>query len=111
RIRVAAALALGKSKSPGARPALEKALGDAHPAVRSAAAAALGTLGDARAIPALKTALGTESDAGVKAEMERVVQSLGTAPARPRRCGPRRRPSPSTWGRWASWRTSRGWPP
>ncbi len=79
RVRVAAALALGKSKSPGARPALEKALGDAHPAVRSAAAAALGMLGDARALPALKSALGTEADAGVKSAIERTINRLSTA--------------------------------
>ena len=37
RLRVAAALSLGKSKSPGARTALEKALTDPNPAVRAAA--------------------------------------------------------------------------
>ena len=46
RLRVAAALSLGKSKSAGARPALEKALGDPNPAVRAAAAAGLGASGD-----------------------------------------------------------------
>jgi hypothetical protein len=76
RLRVASALALGKSKSPGARPALEKALGDAHPAVRSAAAAALGALGDARALPALKTALDKEETADVKGEIGRTIKRL-----------------------------------
>jgi hypothetical protein len=84
RVRVAAALALGKSKSPGARPALEKALGDAHPAVRSAAAAALGSLGDPRSIPPLKTAFAAEAVADVKAEMDRTIRRLTTAsPAAP----------------------------
>src|SRR5262245_13790554 len=69
RLRVAAALALGKSTSPGARAALEKALGDAHPAVRAAAAAALGALGDGRSIPALKAALAGEAAANVKAQI------------------------------------------
>lgn len=76
RVRVSAALALGKSKSPGARPALEKALSDAHPAVRSAAAAALGQLGDSAAVPALKAASARESNAGVKSEIESVIARL-----------------------------------
>ena len=76
RVRVAAALALGRSKSPGARPALEKALGDSHPAVRSAAAAALGALGDAGAVGALRAAAGRESEAGVKSQMEQVAKRL-----------------------------------
>lgn len=81
RLRVAAALALGKSRSPGARPALEKALGDPHPAVRSAAAAGLGALGDANSLPALRTAAGREADVGVKTEMEQTIKRLsGRAP-------------------------------
>ncbi|APR78017.1 Hypothetical protein A7982_03364 [Minicystis rosea] len=76
RVRVAAALALGKSKNHGARPALEKALGDSHPAVRSAAAAALGALGDSGAAAALRAAAGRESDAGVKNQMEQVAKRL-----------------------------------
>jgi hypothetical protein len=90
RVRVAAALVLGKSSSAGARPALEKALADPHPAVRAAAAAALGALGDARALAALRAALTTESVADVKAELDRTVRRLaanapaGTAPAAPK---------------------------
>ncbi len=81
RLRVAAALALGKSTSPGARPALEKALSDPHPAVRAAAAAALGSLGNAAALPALNAALGRESDADVKAALQRTIGRLSAAPA------------------------------
>jgi hypothetical protein len=81
RVRVAAALSLGKSKSPGARAALEKALGDAHPAVRSAAAAALGALGDGRALPALRAAMASEGIADVKAEMDRSAKRLASTPA------------------------------
>jgi HEAT repeat protein len=81
RVRVAAALALGKSKSPGARPALEKALGDAHPAVRSSAAAALGSLGDARALPALKSALDKEETPDVRAAIDRTMKRLSTGGA------------------------------
>src|SRR4051794_33153923 len=46
RLRVSAALSLGKTRSKAAVPALTNALDDAHPAVRAAAAAALGVLGD-----------------------------------------------------------------
>src|SRR5262249_327897 len=67
RLRVAAALALGKSKEPGSRQALEKALGDSNAAVRTAAAAALGALGDAAALPALKAALARETPDAAKA--------------------------------------------
>lgn len=77
RVRVAAALSLGKSKSPGARPALEKALSDSHPAVRSAAAAALGALGDAGAVPALKAASSREADSGVRSQIDKIIKRLG----------------------------------
>jgi hypothetical protein len=81
RVRVAAALTLGKSSSAGARPALERALGDAHPAVRAAAAAALGALADARALPSLRAALATESVPDVKAAIDRTIQRLATSGA------------------------------
>ncbi len=54
RVRVQAALELGKTKNTAARPHLEEALDDGNAAVRAAAAAALKVLGDADAIPALK---------------------------------------------------------
>jgi hypothetical protein len=54
RVRVQAALELGKSKNKRAREPLEAALDDGNSAVRTAAAAALRALGDARALPALK---------------------------------------------------------
>src|ERR1700732_1019171 len=61
RVRVNAALTLGKAKPPDARALLERALGDAHPALRPAAAAALVALGDPAAIPALERRLAGES--------------------------------------------------
>jgi len=76
RVRVAAALVLGKSKSPGARGALEKALRDQHPAVRTAAAAALGARGEAAAVPALQAALAGESAAPVKSQIASSVQRI-----------------------------------
>lgn len=85
RLRVTAALALGKSRSPGARPALEKALGDAHQAVRTAAAAALGTLGDAAALPALRAAAAKETVPVVKSQLDGSIARLAgsASPARP----------------------------
>ena len=77
RVRVSAALALGRSKSPGARAALEKALNDPHPAVRAAASAALGNLGDANATPALQAALARETTPSVKAQYESTLKKLG----------------------------------
>ena len=54
RVRVQAALQLGKSMSPEALAPLVGALDDDNASVRAAAAAALESLGDMRAIPALK---------------------------------------------------------
>lgn len=77
RVRVAAALALGKSKdTSGARPPLEKALGDGHPAVRSAAAAGLGALGDKDAIPALERQLSSDASDSVKSQIRTSLERL-----------------------------------
>jgi HEAT repeats len=76
RLRVVSALALGKSREPGARTALEKALGDTHPAVRAAAAAALGNMGSPASIPALKGALSGEKTANVKSQIEATLARL-----------------------------------
>lgn len=76
RVRVAAALGLGKTKTAGARAALEKALGDGNGAVRAAAAAALGSLGEAASAGALKAAAGRESDASIKAQMEAALAKV-----------------------------------
>lgn len=81
RVRVVAAMLLGKSKAPGARPALEKALGDPHPAVRAAAAAGLGALGDAGALPALNAALAKETATNVQAQFANTIKRLSGAAA------------------------------
>lgn len=81
RLRVAAALSLGKSRSAGARPALEKALGDPNPAVRAAAAAALGALGDPASIAALRSALAKETTPNVYAQFETTIKRLDSSPA------------------------------
>jgi hypothetical protein len=75
RIRVSAALELGKSKSPAARVPLEGALDDKNAAVRAAAAAALKLLGDKRALPALERRQNDES-ASVRAQIKASVASL-----------------------------------
>jgi len=76
RLRVSAALVLGRNHAEGARPLLEQALSDPHPAVRTAAAAALGALGDPGAIPALERCAGTESLASVKTQVRASVTAL-----------------------------------
>lgn len=81
RLRVTAALYLGKSHAPGARESLEHALVDSHPAVRTAAALALGKLGDAAAIPALKGQAAHEVSASAKAQMLAAVDTLEHGPA------------------------------
>ena len=70
RVRLGAALLIGRTKPPDGRTLLEKALSDPHPAVRAAAAAALGSYGDAAAIPALEQHLETEGAASVRTQIE-----------------------------------------
>jgi HEAT repeats len=82
RVRVSAALAIGRTKPPGARALLEQALGDTHPGVRAAAAAALGALGDPGAIPALERTSATETSGSAEAQMSRAVVVL-RGPATP----------------------------
>lgn len=77
RVRVQAAITLGKSASDEARGPLEKALGgDAHPAVRAASAAALGALGNKLAIDALKGASQRDADASVRSAATRALGKL-----------------------------------
>jgi hypothetical protein len=76
RVRVSAALYLGRTKPLGAREALELALADAHPAVRVAAASALAALGDPLAITALARRLGSETSASVKAQIQSTIEQL-----------------------------------
>jgi hypothetical protein len=76
RVRVSAALYLGRTKPPGAREALEHALGDAHSAVRVAASAALLALGDPAAIAALSRRATVEPSASVKAQIQSTIDAL-----------------------------------
>jgi hypothetical protein len=94
RVRVSAALYLGRSHPAGAREALEHALGDAHPAVRVAAATALGILADPAAIGALARREQVEPSASVKAQLQSSIDQLrrgapvDAAPESGRRLGP-----------------------
>ena len=76
RVRVSAALYLGRTHPVGAREALEHALSDAHPAVRVAAASALGSLGDPAAIAALARRASTEASESVKAQLQSSIDQL-----------------------------------
>jgi hypothetical protein len=76
RVRVAAALWLGRAKPAGARDVLESALEDGDPAVRTAAAAALGSIGDSHALPALERARDAESSGTARSQMDRTISAL-----------------------------------
>ena len=76
RVRVSAALYLGRTKPPGAREALERGLSDGHPTVRVAVAAALGALGDPAAVGALTRRLSSESSASVAAQIHTAIDRL-----------------------------------
>jgi hypothetical protein len=76
RVRVNAAGIVGHARPPGAREALEAALGDEHPAVRIAAADALAGLGDPLAVAALARRAIGETSPGVKAQMESALRQL-----------------------------------
>ena len=79
RVRVSAALYLGKTRPAGAREALEHGLSDGHPAVRVAAATALGQLGDPAAIGALARRESVEPSASVKAQLASSIDQLKKA--------------------------------
>jgi hypothetical protein len=76
RVRVQAALRLGRAGGPQSRADLETGLRDAHPAVRIACAVALGTIGDAASVPALQHAMKGESFASVKSSMKDNIDKI-----------------------------------
>ncbi|MFO0566589.1 MAG: HEAT repeat domain-containing protein [Polyangiaceae bacterium] len=75
RVRVQAALELGKTRHGAARLPLEKALDDDNAAVRTAAAAALKVLGDKKSIPALEQHK-DDSSQSVRTQVEATLTSL-----------------------------------
>ena len=92
RVRVEAALSLGKTHSASALAPLVGALDDAHPAVRAAAAAALAALGRREAADALRAHLAREPAPSVQSQLRAALERLtsaeaetsGTTAARPR---------------------------
>ncbi|MBM3679092.1 MAG: HEAT repeat domain-containing protein [Actinobacteria bacterium] len=80
RVRVQAALELGKLPGDASRVALERALDDENAAVRAAAAAGLKVLGDARATAALE-AHRSDPSAPVRAQITTTLAALRAAPA------------------------------
>jgi len=79
RVRVGAALSLGRTRSRAALAPLVNALEDGHPAVRAAAAAALVALGDKDAAEALRRQLVREQSPSVKAQIKNAIDSLSGA--------------------------------
>jgi len=86
RVRVSAALLLGKSHDASARAPLERALSDSSPAVRIAAAAALGALGEKEAVSALEQQASKEPSESVKSQIKTSIERL-KAPATPSLAG------------------------
>ena len=76
KVRVQAALVLGKLGDARAVPPLIKALGDQNKSVRGIAASALGQLGDATAVDPLRDLLRHESDPFVRGQAEKAMAGL-----------------------------------
>jgi hypothetical protein len=79
KVRVQAALVLGKlGDARGVQP-LIRALGDENRSVRGIAASALGQIGDAAALDPLRDLVRRESDSFVKGQAEKAVAALAAA--------------------------------
>lgn len=76
RVRVQAALRLGRQGGGAARADLERGLSDSHPAVRVACAVGLGNIGDPASVPVLERAMGGESFASVKTAMKEAIEKI-----------------------------------
>jgi hypothetical protein len=76
KVRVQAALVLGKLGDARAVKPLIKALSDVNKTVRAMAAQALGQLGDATAVDPLRGLLGKETDPFVRTQIEKAVAAL-----------------------------------
>lgn len=82
RVRVQAALRLGRAGGRQSRADLEKGLRDVHPAVRVACAVSLGNIGDKESIPALEQAVRTESFASAKQSMKENIDKIRSGGAK-----------------------------
>lgn len=81
KVRLTAALALGKLGDASAVAPLSKALADSHRLVRGTAAESLGRLGNPAAAAALKSLLVKESDPFVRGKAEKALAALGPTTA------------------------------
>jgi hypothetical protein len=79
RLRVEAALSLGRTRSVEALGPLSAALDDAHPAVRAAAAAALAALGRLEALDTLRSHVVREPAPSVRSQMRAAIERLNVA--------------------------------
>jgi hypothetical protein len=79
KVRVQAALVLGKLRDTSAVPSLTRALEDPNKTVRAIAAQALGQIADPAALDPLKGLLRRETDTFVRKETEKAVALLGSA--------------------------------
>jgi hypothetical protein len=80
KVRLQAALLLGKLGDRAASAALIKALGDENRTVRAMAAQSLGRLGVSEAAPALRGLLQRERDGFVRGQAEKALAALGPPP-------------------------------
>ena len=78
RVRVRAAMALGRMRKDEHAPALERALWDRHPAVRQAAAVSLRQIGASRSLPALRIA-SRDSTSSVSREAKAAIAAIERA--------------------------------
>jgi hypothetical protein len=76
KVRVQAALVLGKLHDPHAVPSLVRALGDQNKTVRGIAAGALGQIGDPSAADPLRELMRHEADPFVRTQSEKALASL-----------------------------------
>lgn len=81
RVRISAALVLGRDHPAGARQALERALDDGHPAVRVAVAEALERLGDPTVQLPLERRLADETSQSVRAQIRGAIHRIRLAAA------------------------------
>lgn len=81
KVRVQAALVLGKMGDPSGAPCLTRALDDANRTVRAVAAEALGQLGDRDSLQALRGLAKSDPDPFVRAQAEKAVALLAAPPS------------------------------
>ena len=79
KVRVQAALVLGKMGDPSGATCLTRALDDANRTVRAVAAEALGRLGNPEGLPAVRALAKSDPDPFVRAQAEKAVAMLSAA--------------------------------